>query len=191
MSKQEKEIRSIGTIQLRSDGNVDSRKVEGYAVVWDTDSVDMGFIEQIQKGAIDQETINRSDVFATLDHDASRGILARCLYGSGTLKLELDEKGLRYSFEAPHTALGDEVLEMIKRGDITSSSFAFTVQDDEWNYASEPYHRIVKKIDYLFDVSPVFSPAYEATSATTRKVQDIKDLFKKLSDMDNEFNEEF
>lgn len=35
-------------------------------------------------------------------------------------------------FEAPNTALGDELLEGLKRGDITSSSFAFTVGKDNW-----------------------------------------------------------
>lgn len=187
----EKEIRSIGTIQLRSDDptTVDSRIVEGYAVVFDTDSVDMGFIEQIQKGAITDETIKRSDVFATLNHDATRGILARSLYGNGTLKLELDEKGLKYSFEAPHTALGDETLEMIRRGDITGSSFAFTVEEDEWFSEGDNYRRFVKTIDYLYDISPVFQPAYQASSATTRKFEDFKATLEKLSQLEGDFSE--
>lgn len=190
MSK-EKEIRSVGTIQLRSTDptTADSRVVEGYAVIFDTDSVDMGFTEQIQKDAIDEDCIKRSDVFATLNHDTTRGILGRSKYGEGTLKLELDEKGLKYSFEAPHTALGDEVLEMIKRGDITGSSFAFTVEDDEWIAEGDTYRRFVRKIDYLYDVSPVFVPAYNATSATTRKFEDFKATLTKLSDLEKDFSE--
>ena len=188
----EVEIRTLGTIQLRSDDseNADSRIVEGCAVVFDTDSVDMGFIEQVGKGAIDQNVIDSSDVYATLDHNTSRGILARSRNGKGTLSLELREDGLYYSFKAPNTALGDEVLEMIRRGDITGSSFAFTVEEDEWVYDESNVRRFIRKIDRLFDVSPVYTPAYQETSATTRKFEDYTNIMKKLTDLEKEFAED-
>lgn len=185
----EKEVRSVGTIRLRSAEDAESRTIEGYAVIFDSDSQDMGFIEQIQKGAIDADCIKRSDVYATLNHDAQRGILGRSKHGKGTLRLELDDKGLYFSFDAPNTALGDETLEMIRRGDITGASFAFTVEDDEWIADGDVYRRFVKKIDYLYDVSPVYEPAYQATSATTRKLSEFRDTLKKLSAFEELFSE--
>lgn len=190
MAQKEKEIRTLGTIQVRStnDGTV-SRRIEGTAVVFNSDSQDLGgFIEQILPESIDQTTIDTSDVFATLDHDPSRGILARSRRGKGTLELTLDEKGLHYAFDAPHTALGDEVLEMIKRGEIFASSFAFTVADDEWVWDESGFgRRFVKKIDRLYDIAPVFEPAYLATSAVTRKLGDTKALFEKLGELQKDF----
>ena len=68
----------------------------------------------------------QSDIYARLNHREDT-VLARSRYGEGTLHLELRNDGLFYSFEAPHTAAGDELLEHIKRGEISTSSFAFTV----------------------------------------------------------------
>ena len=76
--------------------------------------------------------IDRSDVLCLLNHNEDKGVLARSKYGEGSMKLEVDEVGVKYTFEAPNTALGDELIEGIKRGDITTSSFAFTVGDDKW-----------------------------------------------------------
>lgn len=188
----EMEIRTIGTVQVRSNDptTADSRIIEGCAVVFDSDSQDMGFIEQVCKGAIDQDTIKRSDIYATLNHDASRGILGRSRFGKGTLKLDLRDDGLYYEFEAPHTALGDETLEMIRRGDIVGSSFAFTVESDDWVYDEVSAHRFIRKIDYLYDVSPVYEPAYLSTSATTRKLEDYSNTLKKLNEIEADFSEE-
>ena len=167
----EKEVRNIGEIRA----NVESRNVDGYALVFNSLSENPGgFREQIIPEAVDG-VIERSDIMATLNHDASRGILARSRYGSGTLSLEADEKGLRYSFDAPNTSLGDECLEYLRRGDITQSSFAFTVKEDSWEKQSDgTYIRTIKAFDRLWDVSPVFTPAYSETSVSCRSFEDFK-----------------
>ena len=167
----EKEVRNIGEIRA----NVESRNVDGYALVFNSLSENLGgFREQIIPEAVDG-VIERSDIMATLNHDASRGILARSRYGSGTLSLEADEKGLRYSFDAPNTSLGDECLEYLRRGDITQSSFAFTVKEDSWEKQSDgTYIRTIKAFDRLWDVSPVFTPAYSETSVSCRSFEDFK-----------------
>lgn len=184
-----KEIRNYTNTIKRA--NEESRLVEGVAVVFDSDSQDMGFIERIMPDAITEDTIKNSDIFATLNHDNSRGILARSRYGEGTLQLELKEDGLHYRFEAPHTQLGDELLEYLSRGEITTSSFAFVVDKndgDEW-FRSEDgkLHRNIKKIHRLYDVSPVFEPAYLETDCTKRKLDDIKNLEEKLNKISEEF----
>ena len=79
----------------------------------------------------------------------------------------MDERGLKYTFDAPNTALGDELLEGLKRGDITVSSFAFTVADggDNWTKREDgTYQRTITAINELYDVSPVYRAAYDATS---------------------------
>ena len=178
-----KEVRNFNSVIQRSADN--SRRVEGIAVVFNSDSRDLGFIETIDPKAITEETINNSDIYATLDHDKSRGILARSRYGKGSLQLELREDGLHYSFDAPNAPLGDELLEYIQRGEITTSSFVFTVDPDggeEWFYdGNGQLRRNIKKIYRLYDVSPVFEAAYEETECCKRKLEDIKNLETKLA----------
>lgn len=168
-----KEIRYFN--EIRAIENSESRKVEGYAIVFNSQSEDLGFIETIEASAIDDEVIAKSDVFALMNHDDKRGILARSRKGKGSLKLSIDNKGLKYEFEAPNTALGNELLEMLKRGDITSSSFAFTVAEhgDKWEKRNGKYYRTITKIDKLFDVSPVYNPAYSETTVACRSFNDI------------------
>ena len=110
-----------------------------------------------------------------MNHDDKRGILARSRRGKGSLKLSIDSKGLKYSFDAPRTALGNELLEMLRRDDITSSSFAFTVAEngEKWEKRDGKYYRTITKIDKLFDVSPVYNPAYSETTVTCRSFDDI------------------
>ena len=172
-------------IEAREQG---SRTVSGYGSVFNSQSEDLGFIETIDPKAITDETIKRSDVFATLNHDNDK-ILARCKYGSGSLELKCDDKGLYYRFDAPNTDLGDELLEHLNRGEIDSSSFAFTVKRDEWTTGDDgkTYRRILE-IDQVFDISPVFCPAYpEAICQKRNKPSDYADKINKLEkrDMDN------
>lgn len=167
-----KEVRKSNELISSTD-----RKIEGYAIVFNSRSEDMGFFEEISSEALDG-VIERSDCFALLNHDDSRGILARSKYGEGTLKLTVDDIGLRYEFEAPNTQLGDETLEMIKRGDIDGSSFAFSIAEggEKWEKRDGEYYRTISKIERLYDISPVYQPAYAATTcvADTRGLDELK-----------------
>ena len=170
----EKEVRTIQNLIRRT--NNESRMVEGTAIVFNSLSQDMGFFESIDPAAVDADTIAQSDIFAYLNHDESRGVLARSRYGHGSLTLSLQDDGLHYSFIAPETALGDELLSYLSRGEITTSSFAFTVADDGdvWEKKSDGnIYRTITKIDRLYDVSPVFEPAYLASSCAKRKLEEL------------------
>lgn len=174
------EIRS-----LESKDNLlqDEKMVTGYAMLFNRRSnpmkmpnKDIIFYEVIDNEAINAETIQRSDVFATLNHDKNKGILARSKNGEGSLQLTIDEKGLMYSFEVPDTQLGSELRSYLERGEICESSFAFTVQKDKWEKIDgKTYLRTIEKIDKLFDVSPVYSPAYSDTyiSFATRSLDEF------------------
>ena len=169
-------------IEYRVDdtSNPDSRTVEGYGSVFETPSADLGFIETISRSAITEDTIKNSDVFATLNHDDDK-ILARSRYGEGSLELSVDEKGLHYRFDAPKTNLGDELLEHLNRREITSSSFAFTVAEDIWEKKDGQIYRTITKIDRIYDVSPVFEPAYPAAECNHRNLpSEYEEELKKL-----------
>lgn len=185
--KTETEIRLTGSeVRISSKGKESGRRVEGYALLFNTPSDALDFEEVIIPGALDG-VIEKSNVFALLNHDSSRGILARCKSGKGTLKLEIDSKGLLYSFDAPNTALGDELLEYLKRGEVTESSFAFTVKDDVWEKAGTKTRRTIKKFDELFDVSPVYDAAYSKTTVSARAME-RKEKSEELADYYAELN---
>lgn len=156
----------------------ESRHIEGYAMVFNSLSNDLGgFREIIEQGAITDELIKNSDILCLMNHDIKKGVLARSYQGRGSLKLDIDKHGLHYSFEAPKTALGDEVLEGIRRGDISKCSFAFVCGEDNWTKDENgEYIRHVKKIKNLYDVSLVYHPAYEETEvkADTRGLDELK-----------------
>lgn len=171
MEQNKKEIRNIAA-EVTVDE--DSRKVEGYALLFDTPSDGLGFEEVIERGALDG-VIERSNVFALLNHDVRRGILARSKNGKGTLTLTVDTKGLRYSFEAPNTMLGNELLEHLKRGNISESSFAFAVDGETWEKKNDgTWKRTISKFEELYDVSPVYDAAYSKTTVYMRGKEQLE-----------------
>ena len=132
---------------------IESRHIEGYAIVFNSLSNDLGgFREIIEPTAITDELIKNSDILCLMNHDIKKGVLARSYQGRGSLKLDIDEHGLHYSFDAPKTALGDEVLEGIRRGDISKCSFAFVCGEDVWDKDEKTgeYIRHVKKIKKVY-----------------------------------------
>lgn len=165
--------------QIRLDSNEEARTISGYAAVFNSESNDLGFYETIAPGAITEDTIIRSDVVATLNHDPEK-VLARSKYGKGTLQLNVDDRGLHYEYEAPNTTLGNDLREMLKRGDIDAASFAFTVSQDEgaqkWEKRDGKYYRTIYKIDKLFDVAAVYHPAYSTASTELRAQQEAYDI---------------
>ncbi|MDR1882999.1 MAG: HK97 family phage prohead protease [Prevotella sp.] len=166
-----KEVRNTGYQVTVSDGE-ESRKVEGYALLFDTKSDGLSFEEVIERGALDG-VLEKSDVLTLMNHDPYRGVLARWKKQAGSLNLSVDTKGLKYEFDAPKTSLGDELLENIRRGEVDSSSFAFTVEKDMWEKKSNgTWKRTINKIERLYDVSPVYNAAYSKTSVYMRSAND-------------------
>lgn len=183
MEKENKQYRAFNGTIGSEEG--ESRIVSGYAVRFNEPSQNMGFIETIDPSAITEETLKKSDIYARLNHREDT-VLARSRYGEGTLSLELRNDGLFYRFEAPHTTAGDELLEHIKRGEISTSSFAFTVNEDSqserWFKEDGQIKRTIYKIERLFDVSPTFEGAYLSTSCYSR------DKAKAIEEMDAKVN---
>jgi HK97 family phage prohead protease len=109
------------------------------------------------------------DTVALLNHEQSL-LLARTK--SGTLKLVNSERGLHYEFDAPNTSTGNDLLELLERGDIYGSSFAFRVKKDQWEIVKENGQerekRTILEFSDLIDVSPVVFPAYVNTDVAKR-----------------------
>lgn len=180
---EKKEIRNTAyQVQMTGDDN-EKRTVEGYAILFETPSDGLGFEEVISRRALDG-VLAKSDVFALMNHSQNRGVLARSNKGAGSLHLEVDDKGLKYRFEAPKTALGDELLENIRRGEISASSFCFDVEKDIWEKKSDgSWKRTVSKIGNLYDVSPVYNAAYSKTSVYMRGKEEAEEELRNKSEI--------
>ena len=146
---------------------VEGRTVEGYASVFNSMSEDLGgFREIILPGAF-KNALN-DDIRALYNHD-SNYLLART--ASGTLEVKEDDKGLYYRFEMPNTSYGNDLLELYKRGDLTQSSFGFTVDKDSWRLEEGQHVRYIESVSSLFDVSAVVYPAYVQSSSGLRSAE--------------------
>lgn len=158
-------------VQIRATTNENEEPViEGYALKYDKPSEILGgftrFIERIAPGALD--SADMSNVVATINHDQNQ-VLGR----SGVnLDLTLDEIGLKFTVIPTDTSFARDLITNIKAGVINQCSFAFTVAPDDdaqdWIDSTRDgvdYERTIRKIDHLFDVSIVTTPAYPDTEA--------------------------
>lgn len=161
------ERRSLsGLVTLRAEGEP---TVRGYAAMYNAETVIAGlWREQIAPGAFATALDGSDDVRALFNHDPNF-LLGRTK--SGTLRLSEDKQGLRYDVDLPDTQQARDVRELIRRGDVTGSSFGFRIEEDEWD--DTPLKRgllpllTIRKVE-LFDVSPVTFPAYPQTSVSAR-----------------------
>ena len=165
------------TSELRT--NAEGRTIVGYAAKFErwSEPIMGWFKEQIARDAFSECDV--TDVIMCFNHNID-SILARTT--SGTLTLSTDDEGLRFEFEAPATTMGNDMLELVRRGDISKCSFKFTVEEDEWRYADkenklEYDERTIRKIGKLYDVSLVVYPAYSDTEAGVRHLEERKQQF--------------
>ena len=150
-------------VEYRADDG-DAVYATGYAAVFDASTVIGGsFHERVEPGAFDLD--GADDVVALVNHDPSL-LLGRT--ASATLALAVDDVGLRYTVRLPGTSCGRDVAELLRRGDLTGSSFAFSVADggETWTPATAPDELPLRRIEkvHLHDVSIVTHPAYLRTS---------------------------
>jgi HK97 family phage prohead protease/HK97 family phage major capsid protein len=150
----------LRTMEVRAEGESDEMRIVGYAAVFNQET-DLGYFrEMITPGAFDD--VMNDDVRLLLNHDGAP--LARTT--NGTLSLSVDDEGLRYEGVLSDTTQGRDLYKMIQRGDITQSSFAFTISEQSWN--KDKSLRSIDKVGRLLDVSPVTYPAYAQASVMAR-----------------------
>jgi HK97 family phage prohead protease len=140
--------------------------IRGYAAVFESESQDLGgFVEIVERGAFDEVMGSNPDVFGKYNHERVIGRTS-----SGTMRLMVDERGLRYEIDPPRAAA--DVVELIERGDVRGSSFAFRSKpaDESWQRdANGRMIRRIKKFSFLGDAGPVDTPAYMATETYVSK----------------------
>jgi HK97 family phage prohead protease len=179
----EKRIFNIeNRFETREDGQ---EVVVGYGSIWNSRSENLGgFYEYISPDAISQETIEKSDVRALINHNPDL-VLARST--AGNLSLSVDEKGLRYEFSIPETSYGKDLAINMKNGNINQSSFAFTVGSDEWSTDEEGNDiRTITSIEKLYDVSPVTYPAYSQAESDLVVAQRALAMYKENKEIKEE-----
>lgn len=183
-----KETRQVTTtIELRSNEN-SQEFIEGYALKFNKLSERLGwdgwFREEINPSALDET--DTSNVTALFNHNENM-ILGR----SGVnLELEIDSIGLKFRVKPTDTSYSRDLMENIRQGIVNQCSFAFTVakssEAEDWKESEEDgveYIRTIKKIDKLYDVSVVTTPAYPDTEAVVgaRSKELVEELKKRKS----------
>lgn len=175
-----------GSLQIRqaAEGSEPSRTIVGRAIVFEQPSAvlyddrDVEVREVIARGAITHELLDKCDIKFLLFHDRDL-ILARSRNGQGTLRYDVDDDGVTFELDAPHTADGDKALELVARGDVSGCSFAFStlysnpafVEKQREIRGNKAYLTCrVKKVTGVYDMSLVADPAYPATSTELRDI---------------------
>lgn len=166
MSEMERRFTPV-PVQVRADNGV--RKVGGYAAMFDKLSRNLGgFVEVVTPSFFNLTRANGwPDVICRYNHDDN---MLLGTTGGNTLRLWTDETGLMYEVDPPQSR--SDIVELIERGDVRKSSFAFRIDNngDEWTVTDQdfPLRKLVS--GQLVDVAPVNMPAYENTSVGARSV---------------------
>lgn len=174
----EKELRKID-MQFRAETTEDNKmEIKGYAVVYNSPET-YGYTEIISSRAL--ENTKMDDVVLRYNHNDSFIVLARTRNGS--LKLNKDEKGLFMNATLQEDITEHKnIFNAIKSGLIDKQSFAFTVEEDNYDYDTDT--RTITKIGKLFDVSVVDQPFYNATDVSIASKND--DFLKRREELRRE-----
>jgi len=164
---------TVLTVELRA-ATEGKRIIGGYAAKFNRVSANLGgFVEMVAPTFFNK---SHSDGWPG---DAGQGVMARWNHqdsgllgttASGTLRLNVDETGLLYEVDVPRAR--EDLLELVQRGDVRKSSFAFRVpkDGDEWGLSDQGYPMRTLITGQLIDVAPVNIPAYVDSTAGLRSL---------------------
>lgn len=173
-------------VRENAEGDAPGRTIAGYAIMFGVESEplwtdeDSEGREVIDPGAVTPALLDASDIKFTMFHDRQL-ILARSNRGRGTLRYSIDDRGVAFEFEAPATADGDKALELVRRGDISGCSFAFSTRYWDGTCVERSAAVVagrtvvtlrVKAITAIHDFTLAADPAYPATSVEARELAD-------------------
>lgn len=145
------------------------KTIEGYALLFNSPSKDLGgFRETIDSKALDG--VDLSNVIMLDQHDYSKPLAS---VKAGTLKLDTDDKGLRFTATLdPSVSYASDTYANVKSGNVNSMSFRFDVDDggDEFTQDEDGnVTRTIKQVKDLFEVSTVTIPAYDDSNVQVDK----------------------
>lgn len=166
------ERRVSGGCEARVEERDGKKVISGYGAVFHREgdagteyTVGDWFTERIGRTAFDRAIKEKHDAAGLFNHDPNN-VLGRT--SSGTMRLSVDDRGLKYEIDVPDTQAGRDVATSIARGDVRGSSFAFRVTKETWEQRKDkPDLRVIEDLD-LFDTGPVVYPAYGGTSTGIR-----------------------
>lgn len=172
-----RDLYSAGVITR--EGGEDSRRIRGYALVFDTPSVpfvdceDWYMDETIARDAISEDTLKASDIVLTMFHD-DKLLLGRSNKGNGGLEYGIDDHGVWFEAEMPKTTDGDKALELVNRGILSGCSFAAGIDPDKIDCESitldgkEVTHYTIREIAQVYDFTLTHCPRYDTTEVSLR-----------------------
>lgn len=154
-------------VELRTKN--DRKKIGGYAAVFNRFSQNLGgFVEQVNPSFFNKSRGDGwPDVLARYNHDDN---MLLGTSGGGTLRLTIDETGLDYEVDLPESRA--DIGELVGRGDVRKSSFAFRMFEDDWGVSEQGFPMRTLLSGQLIDVAPVNIPAYIDSSAGLRSLAD-------------------
>ena len=162
-------IKETRTATLNLTSNDENKMIlEGYAIVFNEETLigdaKRGFREMIMPSALTNTSMK--DVPLKYNHMDNFLVIARTKNGS--LKLNVDEHGLKIRAELLDTQTNKDIYKMVQNGLLDKMSFAFTVNSQEWDRSDDVPLRKITSIERLYDVSIVDLPAYDGTSIYSR-----------------------
>ena len=182
-SKMETRYLEVSCLEVETREDNQAPKLVGYAHRYNTMSLDLGgFKERFALDAFKRSLESDIDVIALAQHDNTK-VLGRA--SAGTLKVENDSVGLRVEITPPNNSYGNDILESIRRNDITGMSFGFIATEEELVQEGEEWIREVKDAD-LYEVSIVTTGAYSES-----RIQVRKEVIEKLEELKKPTEKEF
>lgn len=180
MTDAERRFTSVA-VEIRAGADQSKMTIGGYAAKFDRMSQNLGgFVERIAPGFFNK---SRGDgwpgAIARYNHDDN---MVLGTIGGGTLRLSVDEIGLAYDVDLPKARA--DVFELVQRGDVRQSSFAFVAYEDDWTTSDQGFPLRTLVSGRLLDVAPVNTPAYEDTSVGTRSIAGALESLAKKFDAD-------
>lgn len=167
-------ITRYADIEIRS-VNEEERTVAGVAAVFNREQPMGWYVESIDEHAFDETDM--SETILNFNHNDD---ILLAGVKNGSLELEVRADGLHATnARIVNTTQGNDVLTLVREGLIDKMSFAFTVDEDEWEERDGKDYRRITKIGKLFDVSLVTFPAYPQTYVGLRKADEEDELVKK------------
>lgn len=161
---------AVNGVEIRTKDDGKGNVIAGYASVFYGGTPETeyrladDYVERVSKTAFDNALKRPDDVRALFNHNANL-ILGR--NKANTLRLSVDERGLRYEIDVPDSTIGHDLVESVKRGDVSGSSFSFYVTRQSFEEVGNVLVRTIEDVE-LFDVGPVTYPAYTGTEAIAR-----------------------
>lgn len=179
-----KEIRKLD-LQFRAEKNEDNKmEIKGYAAVFNSPET-YDYTEVIAPTAFDEADM--SDVVLRYNHNDSFMILARTRNKS--LKLNVDEKGLFMdAILQDDIQAHKDVFNAIQSGLIDKQSFAFSVEEDNYDYETDT--RTITKIGKLFDTSVVDQPFYNATDVSVARDVNNEEFLSRRAELRKQYEDE-